>query len=102
MELVSLAGCWLAWYILGRGGLPGWFGLDHLSFVGQLVLLGFLASLAGFPLTGESRPLSNALVKLSRENLSNLHPHPHYAWFYYSHPPVTARIARLAGRLSTS
>ncbi|MEJ2199041.1 MAG: M48 family metallopeptidase [Desulfuromonadales bacterium] len=124
MELVSLAGCWLAWYILGRGGLPGWFGLDHLSFVGQLVLLGFLASLAGFPLTplsswlsrrhewqadrfavdltGESRPLSNALVKLSRENLSNLHPHPHYAWFYYSHPPVTARIARLAGRVSTS
>ncbi len=124
MELISLAGCWLAWYILGLDGLPGWFGLDHLSFVGQLVLLGFLASLAGFPLTplsswlsrrhewqadrfavdltGESRPLSNALVKLSCKNLSNLHPHPHYAWFYYSHPPVTTRIARLAGMVSTS
>jgi len=123
MELVSLAGCWLAWLVLTRGSLPGWFGIDHLSFVGQVILLGFVASLAGFPLTplsswlsrrhewqadrfaveltGESRPLSKALVKLSCENLSNWHPHPHYAWFYYSHPPVTARIARLAGMVST-
>ncbi len=118
MELISLVACWLAWYLLGQGSLPGWFGLGPLSFVGQVVLLGFLASLAGFlltplssglsrrhewqadrfayDLTGEVQPLSRALAKLSCENLSNLHPHPHYAWFYYSHPPVTARIARLS------
>lgn len=118
MELASLIACWLAWALLGLGRLPGWFGLEPLSFVGQLVLFCFLASLAGFfltplssglsrrqewqadrfayDLTGQARPLSNALVKLSRENLSNLHPHPHYAWFYYSHPPITARIARLS------
>ena len=118
MGLVSLVVCWLAWYLLGQGSVPGWFGLGPLSFVGQVVLLGFLASLAGFlltplssglsrrhewqadrfayGLTGEAQPLSRALAKLSCENLSNLHPHPYYAWFYYSHPPVTARIARLS------
>jgi len=118
MELVSLAACWLAWALLRQGALPGWFGLGQLSFIAQFLLLCFLASLAGFfltplssalsrrqewqadrfafELTGNAQPLSNALVKLSRENLSNLHPHPRYAWFYYSHPPVTARIARLS------
>ena len=118
MELVTLVACWLAWTLLSQGGLPGWFGLEQLSFIAQFVLLCFLASLAGFfltplssglsrrqewqadrfafELTGNAQSLSKALVKLSRENLSNLHPHPRYAWFYYSHPPVTARIDRLS------
>ena len=119
MELVSLGACWLAWQLLSWGGLSSLFGLGQLSFVGQVVLLGFLVSLVSFPLTplssvlsrhhewqadrfaldltGESLPLSQALIKLCKENLSNLHPHPLYAWFYYSHPPVVARIARLSG-----
>jgi STE24 endopeptidase len=93
------------------------FGLGQLSFTAQVVLLGFLASLVSFPLTpltsarsrrhewqadqfaidliGESLPLAQALIKLCKENLSNLHPHPLYAWFYYSHPPVVVRVARL-------
>jgi len=118
MELIALAACWLAWLSLDGGLLPGWFGLASLSVVGQAVLFGFVASLLGFPLTplsswlsrrhewqadrfacdltGDARALSRALAKLACENLSNLHPHPVYAWFYYSHPPVTARIARLA------
>jgi STE24 endopeptidase len=118
MQLASLVVCWSAWFLLDRGSLPGWFGFGQLSFIGQVVLLGFLASLVGFfltplsssfsrrhewqadrfacDLTGTARQLSSALVKLSRENLSNLHPHPYYAWFYYSHPPVTARLARLS------
>jgi Zn-dependent protease with chaperone function len=25
-----------------------------------------------------------------------LNPHPLYAWFYYSHPPLVERIERLA------
>jgi len=36
-----------------------------------------------------------ALKRLAKENLANLHPHPFYAWFYYSHPPLTERIATL-------
>ncbi len=119
MELFALVACWLAWQLLSWGGLTDMFGLGTISFVGQVVLLGFLASLISFPLTplssalsrrhewqadrfaldltGESLPLAQALIKLCKENLSNLHPHPLYAWFYYSHPPVVARIARLTG-----
>ena len=43
-------------------------------------------------LTGEPAALASALIKLSRENLSNLHPHPLYAAFYHSHPPVVERV----------
>ena len=39
--------------------------------------------------------LASALVKLSTENLSNFHPHPFYALWHYSHPPVVQRVARL-------
>jgi len=35
------------------------------------------------------------LAKLGTENLSNLHPHPWYAAFYYSHPPLVERIGTL-------
>jgi STE24 endopeptidase len=46
-------------------------------------------------LTGGTAPLVGALKRLARDNLANLHPHPLYAWFYYSHPPLAERIARL-------
>jgi STE24 endopeptidase len=36
--------------------------------------------------------LQNALINLSRNNLSNLNPHPAYVWYYYSHPPLLERI----------
>ena len=119
MELVSLLVCWLFWLVLSWEGLSGWFGLGELSFLGKVLLVGFLASLVSFPLTpisslrsrrhewqadqfacnltGEPESLASALVKLCKENLSNLHPHPFYAWFYYSHPPVVERIASLTG-----
>jgi len=34
----------------------------------------------------------NALKKLSKDNLSNLTPHPFYVFLNYSHPPVLKRI----------
>ncbi|MCI0599100.1 MAG: M48 family metallopeptidase [Beijerinckiaceae bacterium] len=40
-------------------------------------------------------PMISALTKLARDNLSTLTPDELYATFYYSHPPVPARIARL-------
>ena len=43
-------------------------------------------------------PLVKALKRLATDNLSNLNPHPVYAWFYYSHPPLAERIKRLAKR----
>jgi len=42
-----------------------------------------------------SRPLINALKKLSAHNLSNLTPHPFYVFLNYSHPPVLLRINTL-------
>jgi len=39
--------------------------------------------------------LSKALIKLSRNNLSNLRPHPVYEFFYYSHPTVLKRLKAL-------
>jgi STE24 endopeptidase len=40
-------------------------------------------------------PMIRALVKLSRENLANLTPHPLYSLFYYSHPATMERILAL-------
>lgn len=39
--------------------------------------------------------LKNALIKLSRNNLSNLRPHPIYEFFNYSHPTVLKRLNAL-------
>lgn len=42
-----------------------------------------------------SDSLQEALIKLSVHNLSNLRPHPAYVFFYYSHPPLLARLQAL-------
>lgn len=42
-----------------------------------------------------SEHLKNALIKLSRKNLSNLRPHPVYELFNYSHPTVLKRLKAL-------
>jgi STE24 endopeptidase len=39
--------------------------------------------------------LMDALKKLSVNNLSNLHPHPAYVFFYYSHPTLLQRLHAL-------
>ncbi len=36
--------------------------------------------------------LGQALIKLSKNNLSNLTPHPAYVFFYYSHPTLLQRL----------
>jgi STE24 endopeptidase len=41
--------------------------------------------------------LADALKRLAKDNLANLHPHPFYAGFYYTHPPLVERIARIEG-----
>ena len=47
--------------------------------------------------TYSASSLKSALKKLSANNLSNLTPHPWYVFFYYSHPPLLARIRALNG-----
>jgi STE24 endopeptidase len=42
-----------------------------------------------------TKPLISALRKMALDNLSNLHPHPLYVRFNYSHPPLLERIKSL-------
>jgi STE24 endopeptidase len=44
---------------------------------------------------GDAGPMIHGLVKLTKDNLSNLTPHPLYSFFYYSHPTVMERIRAL-------
>jgi STE24 endopeptidase len=116
-ELVALGAFYLAWRLVDATWLPGLFGLHDASFHARLLLLAFLGTIVGFPftplssflsrrhewqadrfateLTGTPESLATALAKLARDNLSNLHPHPLYARFYYSHPPAVERLRRL-------
>ncbi|MDS0294376.1 M48 family metallopeptidase [Halogeometricum luteum] len=47
---------------------------------------------------GESESMTRALATLAGENLSNPFPHPWYAAFHYSHPPIPERMRRLRER----
>ena len=117
-QLLALGGAWLGFRLLTWPGLPGLMGLPgDLSFPARMIILGFIGSLALFPLTplsawrsrcheseadrfasdltGRPQDLASALVKLSAENLANLFPHPWYAAFDYSHPPAVERVRSL-------
>jgi len=45
--------------------------------------------------TYEASPLITALKKLSKNSLSNLTPHPAYAFMHYSHPTLLQRVKNL-------
>lgn len=45
----------------------------------------------------EAKHLVNALIKLSRKNLSNLTPHPAFVRVHYSHPTLLQRLRALTG-----
>jgi STE24 endopeptidase len=46
-------------------------------------------------LAGKPEALKSALVRLNLENLSNLHPHPWYSAWHYSHPTLLERLAAI-------
>ena len=46
---------------------------------------------------GES--MISGLLKLSKDNASNLTPDPLYSAYYYSHPPIAERVASLENKL---
>ena len=118
-ETMAFCGILAAFWLLRGTWLPNVLGMMNASFYAKAVILGFLLSIVTFPLTplfswlsrrderesdrfaadltGNTGAMASALVKLSKENLSNLHPHPLYAAFYYSHPPVVERIRALRG-----
>lgn len=42
--------------------------------------------------TGKKEPMASSLIKLSKENLSNLNPHRFYSFYHYSHPTAKERV----------
>jgi STE24 endopeptidase len=114
----SFAGFYLSYLLLNWQSLYAAFGTSPSGrYVTLFIITVFLRKAAFFfgpVVAGVSRrferqadlfaaqlaspgALIEALKKLALNNLSNLHPHVAYAWFYYSHPPVTDRIADLKG-----
>jgi len=76
-----------------------WWGVlsPFLGPIGKWVSRRFEREADAFAvrLLHKSTDLANALRRLAKDNLSNLHPHPLYARVYYSHPPLLERIAYL-------
>jgi len=113
----SLAGFWVASILLHWLPLYQAFGFRQESYHAILVLLAFCSGPFTFflqPLAslwsrrheyeadrfavqsvGSAAGMKSALLRLTRENLSNLPPHPLYSFFHYSHPTLTERIAAL-------
>lgn len=102
---------------LNRPGLFEAFGVEQVSVYGSLVFFTFLfepvskllsvgmmmlsrknefeADAYAADVTGHPEDLVSGLKKLSKDNLSNLTPHPFFVFMNYSHPPMLERIAAL-------
>jgi len=115
--VLSLAGFWVMSLLVGYLPLYEAFGFHRVSYAAILVLVAFCSGPFVFflqPLfslwsrkheyeadrfaveaVGSARGMKEALLRLSRHNLSNLTPHPLYSFFYYSHPTLAERIAAL-------
>ncbi len=116
-QAFALLGFYMAYRFTAGDVLAHLFRLDVPSMYAKLLLVAFIGSLVLFPLkplmaylsrrheieadtfavqvTGSPVPMANGLIKLSKDNLANLHPHPWYAAFYYSHPPMAQRVKRI-------
>jgi STE24 endopeptidase len=117
LELLSLAIFYAVAKCLDWTLLYGTFGFqESIPYVGLFLIGAFISPLGYFAQPLESaisrkfereaddfaldlmktaEPMRSALKRLAIDNLANLTPHPLYAWFYYSHPPLVERIARL-------
>jgi STE24 endopeptidase len=116
-QVVALGAFYAAYRLTAADFLAGLFGLDVPSMHAKLLLVAFIGSLVLFPLkplmayfsrrheieadnfavqlTQMPVAMANGLIKLGKDNLANLHPHPWYAAVYYSHPPLVQRVKRI-------
>jgi STE24 endopeptidase len=116
-QTIGLFGFYLAYKLTAGDVLADVFMLDISTIYAKLLLVVFIGTLVFFPLrplmayisrrheieadnfalqlTGTPGPMADALIKLGKDNLANLHPHPLYAAVYYSHPPMAQRVKRI-------
>ena len=121
-EVIAFIAIYISFKILQTDFLLKMFSVKADSFFAKIVILGFIGSIAVFPLsplvsylfrrherqadcfacelTGNPDSLATSLIKLSKDNLSNLHPHPLYAAFHYSHPPVVQRVREIRKKIN--
>jgi len=117
MQVLLVLGTFVCYRLLPGAALPTVVGLAAASFPARVLILAVAGSLLLFSLTplfaawsrhdereadafavdlhGAPLDLAGALAKLGTENLANLHPHPLYAAFYATHPPLAERIGAL-------
>lgn len=118
-QLFSLIGLYITYRVVQSDLLLTVFRISTDSIFVKFTLLGFLGDILLFPLgplaaafsrrhereadrvsyelTENTENMVSALIKLSKENLSNLYPHPLYVTLYYSHPPIVERIRYIRG-----
>jgi STE24 endopeptidase len=116
-EAGALIGLYLLFQVTRTGFLTSLFRISADTFFTRVTVAAFLGSMLVFllrpvimaftrrmereadrfslGLTQNAEDLAGALVRLSKDNLSNPYPHPLYVAFYYSHPPVLERIRAL-------
>jgi STE24 endopeptidase len=82
----------LALLSLGGGAFLFWLSplASRLSRRHEYEADRYAVSLARAP-----EALKSALLRLNGENLSNLHPHPWYSAWHYSHPALVERLAAI-------
>ena len=110
----ALVGLWILAQLLGYGPFFAAFGFAEPSYHAAVVLMAFCSGPFTFILTplfaiwsrrneyaadrfaidatGSRDSLKGALLVLSRDNLSNLSPHPWYSFYHYSHPTLVERL----------
>lgn len=114
LEIISLGGLYVAYKLTQGNLLTAIFRIDQDTVLAKLLILAFLGGIITLPLkplmnffsrkhereadrvsyelTHDTESAVSSFVKLSKENLSNLYPHPIYVKIYYSHPPILERI----------
>ncbi len=113
-EVVSFIALYCSFKILQSDALLTLFHIRTNTLFAKIIILAFLADIlslsfmpcvsylmrrhemqadrASYELTRDPESMISALVKLSKENLTNLYPHPLYVTLYYSHPPILGRL----------
>jgi STE24 endopeptidase len=119
--ILSAASSLAGFYVLAR--LLNWkpfftaFGVPEPNLAVGFVLFGLVSAVFTFPfnplmkwfsrkneyeadrfsaeVTGDKAVMTSGLLKLSKDNLSNLTPHPWYSFYHYSHPTTAERAAAL-------
>lgn len=86
-EPIPYGGLFLSWAFLSPLGY-------FLQPLGAAISRNFEreADKSSLELVANKEAIVNALKRLGADNLANLNPHPLFAWFYYSHPPLSERI----------